>query len=59
MASNDRRPMLMGAWVAIGIGVRVALGVAMNNLALWLGVGVALGVAVGAALSARAGRGGP
>ena len=36
------------AWIAIGAGIGVALGVAMDNLALWLAIGVALGVGIGA-----------
>jgi len=36
---------------AIGAGVGVALGVAMNNLALWMAIGVGMGVAIGAGQS--------
>jgi len=35
-----------GAFIAIGIGVGVAIGVATNNLAVWLPVGVAIGAAM-------------
>jgi hypothetical protein len=45
---NDNRAM--GAWIAIGIGIGAALGVAMNNLGLWLAIGVVLGVVAGAAI---------
>ena len=38
----------MGAWIAIGIGIGAALGVAMNNIGLWIAIGVVLGVVVGA-----------
>jgi hypothetical protein len=37
-----------GAWVAIGIGVGTALGVATGSLAVGIGVGAALGLALGA-----------
>ena len=46
---NDVRPV--GAWVAIGIGVGAALGVAMDNIGLWLAVGLVLGLVIGTALS--------
>ena len=39
MTSNERQPMVLGAWVAIGIGVGVAPGVAMDNIPVWLAVG--------------------
>jgi hypothetical protein len=42
-------------WIAIGAGVGVALGVAMDNLALWLAIGVGIGIAIGAGQS-RSGR---
>jgi len=45
---NDYRAM--GAWIAIGIGIGAALGVAMNNIGLWIAIGVVLGVVVGAAI---------
>lgn len=41
----------VGAWVAIGIGVGAALGVAMDNIGLWLVVGLVLGLVIGAAMS--------
>ena len=53
MTSNERRPMVIGGWVAIGIGVGAALGVAMDNLPVWLAVGAAIGLAIGAGLSTR------
>jgi hypothetical protein len=45
----------LGIWIALGAGVGVALGLAMNNLALWLAVGVGIGLAIGAGQS-RLGR---
>jgi len=51
---RDRRQTL-GMWIAIGAGVGVALGVAMDNLALWLAIGVGIGLAIGAGQS-RSGR---
>jgi hypothetical protein len=44
------------AWIAIGAGIGVALGVAMDNMPLWLAVGIGLGVAIGA-LATRSRRG--
>lgn len=44
---SDRQQKL-GIWIALGAGVGVALGIAMNNLALWLAIGVAAGLAIGA-----------
>jgi hypothetical protein len=45
----------LGIWIALGAGVGVALGLAMNNLAPWLAVGVGIGLAIGAGQS-RLGR---
>jgi hypothetical protein len=36
------------AWIAIGAGIGVALGVAMGNMPVWIAIGIALGVGVGA-----------
>ncbi len=47
---RDRQETL-GIWIAIGAGVGVALGLAMDNLALWLAVGVGIGLAIGAGQS--------
>ena len=44
---RDRR-LTLATWVAIGAGVGVALGLAMDNLALWLAIGVGMGLALGA-----------
>ncbi len=43
----------MGSWVAIGVGVGAALGIAMDQLAVWTAVGAGIGDAVGAAMSGR------
>ena len=45
------RRLTLATWVAIGAGVGVALGVAMNNLALWMAIGVGIGLALGAGQS--------
>lgn len=37
----------LGLWIAVGAGVGVAVGAAMDNIALWLAVGIGLGVAMG------------
>jgi hypothetical protein len=57
--TEQRRPQgwELGAWIAIGAGMGVALGVAMDNIGLWLAIGVALGVVIGAATSAQRRRG--
>ena len=49
---NARRAPV-GALIAIGIGTGAAIGVATDNIGLWLGIGVALGIAIGAAQSWR------
>jgi hypothetical protein len=41
----------LGIWIALGAGLGVALGLAMNNLALWLAIGVGVGLAIGAGQS--------
>jgi len=51
---RDER-LTLATWVAIGAGVGVALGLAMDNLALWLAIGVGIGLAIGAGQS-RMGR---
>ncbi|GGE19576.1 hypothetical protein GCM10011360_05400 [Primorskyibacter flagellatus] len=38
--------MNMGAWIAVGIGIGTAFGVAMDNI----GAGIAVGAGIGAAL---------
>ncbi len=42
----------VGTWLAVGIAIGTALGVALDNLGLWLAVGVAVGAALGAGRSA-------
>ena len=42
---------LPGRWIAIGLGVGAALGIAFDNLGI--GVGLALGIAIGSKLNAR------
>ena len=50
--SNDQGPSAnLGAWIAIGVGMGTALGVATDNVALGIGMGVAIGSAIGAGLS--------
>ena len=39
----------MGLGIAVGAGVVVALGVAMDDIALWVAIGVAMGIALGTA----------
>ena len=53
---TERRTASIGGWLPIGVGVGVALGVALNNLALWIPVGLVLGRAIGSAGSTRRGR---
>ena len=45
---RDKTPVLSGAWIAIGAGVGVALGVALDNIGLWLAIGIAIGAAMSA-----------
>ena len=40
---GDKRKFNPGAWMAIGIGVGTAIGVAMDNLAVGVGLGAGLG----------------
>ena len=42
---------MMGAGVAIGIGVGTALGAATDDMSIGIAIGAGLGVALGAALS--------
>jgi hypothetical protein len=44
---EDHGSRTLATWIAIGAGVGVALGVAMDNLGLWLAIGVGIGVAIG------------
>ena len=48
--AKHSRPM-MGAGVAIGIGVGTALGAAMDDMSIGIAIGAGLGFALGAALS--------
>lgn len=43
----------IGIWIAIGVGIGSAAGVATNNIGLWIGVGVALGAGIGATLNVK------
>ena len=45
MAAKPKLPK--GAFLAIGVGVGTAVGVATDNLGLWLVLGVAIGAALG------------
>lgn len=40
----------LGIGIAIGCGIGAAIGVATDNLALWIGVGIAIGAGVGSSL---------
>jgi hypothetical protein len=40
-------------WIAVGIGVRVAIGAATHSLALWICIGVVAGAVIGAVASRR------
>lgn len=42
-----------GSWLAIGIGVGVALGAALDNVAVGISLGVGIGIAIGASLDRR------
>lgn len=42
----------LATWIAIGAGVGVAMGLAMDNFALWLAIGVGIGLALGDGQSA-------
>ena len=39
-----KRIPIDGKWLAIGIGVGTAIGVATHNLALWISLGVVFGI---------------
>ena len=41
-------PVIVGAALAIGVGFGTALGVALDNLGLWIALGAGVGVAIGA-----------
>ena len=43
---NERGPTNMaavGTWLAVGIGVGVAMGAATENLAVWIAIGAVVG----------------
>jgi hypothetical protein len=48
MPTPDQNPKrsihIDGNWLAIGISIGTALGVALDDLGLWLSVGVAIGL---------------
>ena len=44
-------PATVGSSLAVGAGIGTALGVALDNIGLWLALGVGVGVAIGAGLS--------
>jgi hypothetical protein len=43
----------MAVWIAVGIGVGVAIGAATHSMPIWICVGVVAGAAVGAVTSRR------
>jgi hypothetical protein len=48
---KEQRPSSsFGAGIAIGAGMGVALGVAMDNIGVGIALGVGIGVAIGAAM---------
>ena len=52
---SDRRVASVGAWLAIGVGIGAALGVAMDNIGLWLPIGLVVGLVIGMAMANRHG----
>jgi hypothetical protein len=44
---------MIGAWIAIGAGAGVALGLILDNLALGIAIGAAIGTAIGASVEGR------
>ena len=51
--SNHQPASRIGAWMAIGVGIGVALGSAMDKLGAGLAIGIGIGVAIGAAIDRR------
>jgi zinc transporter ZupT len=45
----------MGTWVALGIGMGTAIGVALDNIGAGIAIGAGMGAALGAAFSDRSG----
>ena len=48
---SEKDNRMMGAGVAIGAGLGIALGVAMDNIGVGVAIGVGGGIAIGSALS--------
>jgi len=42
-----------GVGIALGAGIGTAIGVATDNLGLWLGVGIAIGAGIGTILTQK------
>ncbi len=47
----DKRSNVMGIWVAMGIVIGAALGVATDNAGVGISMGLVIGAAIGAAQS--------
>lgn len=47
---------MMGAGIAIGVGIGVALGNAINNMGAGIGMGIAIGVAMGTIMNKKKGK---
>ena len=47
---------MTGAFVVIGLGVGIAMGVATDALAVWMGLGIAAGVVIGCAMDYSRGK---
>lgn len=47
---NKKRPQINPSWLAVGIAIGTALGIALHNLGLWLSLGVVFGVILGASI---------
>jgi hypothetical protein len=43
----------MGLWIAIGVGIGAAIGVAVNDIGLWIPLGIAVGAGAGAGRSQK------
>jgi len=55
MFGNKGSQNFIGQWLAIGVGVGCALGVALGNIATGVGVGIAVGLCLGVIFSRRNG----
>jgi len=53
--SDSKKPVVrgIGPSLAIGAGIGTAVGVASDNIGLWLPVGIAVGLALGVAMAQR------